>query len=85
MVFLLLGVPVSEGKTPVLLENPTTPTQRKLCTIPNVCGQLSVGRSTVYGLIDDGTLRRVKIGARTLIPQADVDAFVAGLLDGGAA
>jgi excisionase family DNA binding protein len=56
-----------------------------LTTIPDVCGQLSVGRSTVYGLIDDGTLRRVKIGARTLIPQADVDAFVAGLLDGGVA
>ncbi|HET7667077.1 MAG TPA: helix-turn-helix domain-containing protein [Mycobacterium sp.] len=62
-----------------------TPVQRKLTTIPDVCRQLSVGRSTVYGLIDDGTLRRVKIGARTLIPQADVDAFVAGLLDGGVA
>lgn len=62
-----------------------TPAHRKLTTIPDVCGQLSVGRSTVYGLIDDGTLRRVKIGARTLIPQADVDAFVAGLLDGGVA
>jgi excisionase family DNA binding protein len=56
-----------------------------LCTIPNACGQLSVGKSTLYGLIDDGTLRRVKIGARTLIPQADIDAFVAGLLDGSVA
>lgn len=62
-----------------------TPVQRKFATIPDVCGQLSVGRSTVYGLIDEGTLRRVKIGARALIPQVDVDAFVAGLLDGGAA
>lgn len=61
-----------------------TPTLRKLCTIPNVCEQLDVGRTTVYQLINDGTLRRVKIGARTLIPQADVDAFVAGLLDGAA-
>ncbi|MCV7037115.1 helix-turn-helix domain-containing protein [Mycolicibacterium moriokaense] len=61
------------------------PVQRKLCTIPNVCAQLDVGRTTVYSLIDDGTLRRVKIGARTLIPQADVDAFVAGLLEGGVA
>jgi excisionase family DNA binding protein len=61
------------------------PVQRKLCTIPSVCGQLDVGRTTVYGLIADGTLRRVKVGARTLIPQADVDAFVAGLLDGGVA
>lgn len=73
------------GSPPVLENASATPTQRKLATIPDVCGQLSVGRSTVYGLIDDGTLRRVKIGARTLIPQADVDAFVAGLLDGGVA
>lgn len=62
-----------------------TPVQRKFSTIPNVCEQLNVGRSTVYGLIDAGTLRRVKIGARSLIPQVDVDAFVAALLDGGAA
>lgn len=62
-----------------------TPLRRKLCTIGDVCEQLSVGRTTVYGLIDDGTLRRVKVGARALIPQVDVDVFVSGLLDGGAA
>ncbi|MDF3342103.1 helix-turn-helix domain-containing protein [Mycolicibacterium septicum] len=69
-------------------DNPTRTTvpavQRKLCTVPNVCGQLSVGRTTVYNLIDDGILRRVKVGAQKLIPQVDVDAFVAGLLDGAA-
>jgi excisionase family DNA binding protein len=64
----------------------TKPTaQRKLCTISDVCEQLSVGRSTVYQLIDAGSLRRVKVGARALIPQADVDAFVAGLIDGDVA
>lgn len=57
------------------------PAQRKLCTIPNVGEQLSVSRTTVYQLINDGTLRRVKLGASALIPQADVDAFVARLLD----
>jgi excisionase family DNA binding protein len=62
-----------------------TPVQRKLCTIPSVSAQLDVGRSAVYRLINDGTLRRVKIGARTLIPQADVDAFIADLLDDGGA
>jgi excisionase family DNA binding protein len=59
--------------------------QRKLCSISDVCEQLSVGRTTVYQLINDGTLRRVKLGASALIPQADVDAFVAALLDGGVA
>lgn len=82
MVYLSLGCSRFRRENPVLLENPTTPTQRKLCTIPNVCEQLSVGRTTVYGLIDDGTFRRVKVGVRALIPQADVDAFVAGLLNG---
>lgn len=60
----------------------TAPVQRKLCTIPNTCEQLSISRSTLYQLIDDGTLRRVKVGARALIPQADIDAFIARLLDG---
>jgi excisionase family DNA binding protein len=69
-------------ETPVLKNATPTPVQRKLCTIGDVCEQLSVGRSTVYQLIGDGSLRRVKVGARALIPQADVDAFVAGLLDG---
>lgn len=64
----------------------TKPTaQRKLSTISDVCEQLSVGRSTIYQLIADGSLRRVKVGARALIPQVDVDAFVAGLLDGDVA
>jgi excisionase family DNA binding protein len=63
----------------------TAAVQRKLCTINDVCEQLSVGRTTVYGLIDSGTLRRVKVGVRALIPQVDVDAFIASLLDGGAA
>ncbi|WP_156746903.1 excisionase family DNA-binding protein [Mycobacterium sp. E2733] len=62
-----------------------TTAQRKLCKNSDVCEQLSVGRTTVYQLIDDGTLRRVKVGARALIAQADVDAFVAGLLDGDVA
>ncbi|BCQ09170.1 hypothetical protein JMUB5695_02609 [Mycobacterium heckeshornense] len=61
------------------------PVERKFVGIPETCLQLSVGRSTVYGLIDDGTLRRVKVGARALIPQADIDAFIASLLDGDVA
>lgn len=85
MASLLLGCSRFRRESPVPKNASPTPVQRKLTAIPDVCGQLSVGRSTVYGLIDDGTLRRVKVGARTLIPQVDVDAFIAGLLDGGAA
>jgi len=36
-------------------------------------GQLSISRSTLYGLISAGQLRRVKIGRRTLIPATEID------------
>lgn len=37
---------------------------------------LGLGRTTIYKLIDDGHLGRVKVGARTLIPAQDVDALL---------
>jgi excisionase family DNA binding protein len=85
MVYLLLGCSRFRRGTPVPKDPSPKPVQRKFATIPETCLQINVGRTTVYGLIEDGTLRRVKIGARALIPQADIDAFVAGLLDGDVA
>ena len=40
-------------------------------------GVLGVGRTTIYRLIDEGTLRRMLIGRRSLIPRADIDSFIA--------
>jgi len=45
---------------------------------------LSIGRSSLYGLIASGKLRPVKIGRRTLIPDDTIRRFVADLRAGDA-
>jgi len=46
-------------------------------TIPQVARCLSVGRSTVYKLINSGELPVIKIGKRTLVPMAALHSLVA--------
>ena len=46
-------------------------------SVRNVVELLGLGRTTVYKLIGEGQLTRIKIGARTLIPAADVRALMA--------
>lgn len=38
---------------------------------------LGVGRSTVFDLMKSGKLRRVKIGAKTVIPRSSLEALLA--------
>lgn len=45
--------------------------------IRQVATALSVGRSTVYKLINDGAFPTIKIGTRTLVRVSDLEAFVA--------
>lgn len=45
-------------------------------SIKDVAALLGLGRTTVYKLIGEGRLTRVKIGARTLVPAADVRALL---------
>lgn len=45
--------------------------------IRQVACALSVGRSTVYKLINDGAFPTIKIGTRTLVRAKDLEAFVA--------
>jgi excisionase family DNA binding protein len=40
-----------------------------------------LGRTTVFELIRAGKLRSVKVGKRRMIPQSQIDAYIAGLLD----
>lgn len=40
---------------------------------------LRVGRSKFYELVADGEIKLTKIGRKSLVRQADLDAFVAGL------
>lgn len=45
-------------------------------SIQDVAGLLGLSRTTIYKLINDGRLKRIKVGARTLIPAVDVQALV---------
>jgi excisionase family DNA binding protein len=49
---------------------------RKTYRVNELTALLGVGRTTIYRLIAAGELRRIKIGATTLIPAADVDALL---------
>lgn len=54
-----------------------TPSEAKAAlTVEDVARSLGVGKVTVYRLLKEGQLRRVKIGSRTLIPAGDVTALV---------
>lgn len=44
--------------------------------------RLSVGRTTIYGLVDRGELATVKIGRRSLITAASLRAYVERLSAG---
>ncbi len=39
---------------------------------------LGVGRTTVFTLLDVGTIRSVKVGTRRLVPRKALDEFLAG-------
>jgi excisionase family DNA binding protein len=45
-------------------------------SIPDAAAQLSVSRSHLYQLIDRGLIRRVKIGARSVIPASEIDRLI---------
>ena len=46
-----------------------------LCSIPDAAKALSLGRSKIYQLIDEGRLEAVNIGRRRLIRTASVRAL----------
>ena len=49
-------------------------------TVERACRRLGdIGRTTVYGLIAAGKLEAVKLGSRTLITAASIDALLASL------
>jgi len=52
------------------------PTPRLTLTIREALRATGLGRSTLYKLIDDGKVRRVKIGKRSLIVFEDLQKLV---------
>ena len=49
-------------------------------SVKDVCALLGLGRTTIYKLIEDGSLTRIKVGSRTLIPAGDVEALLGACL-----
>jgi excisionase family DNA binding protein len=48
-------------------------------SVLEACDLLSIGRTTLYGLIKSGDLQTRKVGRRTLIPAKSLDAFVSAV------
>jgi len=53
-----------------------TRTQPAAFTINEAAQQLRCSRSHIYALIERGLIRRVHIGARSIIPASEVDRLV---------
>ena len=53
----------------------------ELLTVREVQERLKVGRTTVYALLDDGSLRGVKIGTSRRVYNRDLEDYIRGLVD----
>lgn len=55
-----------------------TPVQRRLLKVDEAAAYLGIGKRTMQKLISDdsGEVRKLRIGTRTLIDQADLDDYV---------
>lgn len=53
-------------------------------SVEDAAVRLGVGRSTMYSLIAAGDVKAVKIGRRTLLPEAELAAYVGRLRESAA-
>ncbi len=51
---------------------------REVLTVDEAAFALHVGRVTIYKLLNEGRLRRVKIGSRTVIPRGELERLLNG-------
>ena len=47
--------------------------------VPSVLRRLSIGRSTLYELMASGRIHAVKLGAKTLVPESELQRFASSL------
>lgn len=52
----------------------------KLLSVDQACASLGIGRTSLYRLMSDGKIEAVKIGAKRMVPVAQLEAFVSSLL-----
>ena len=55
--------------------------ENKLLGVNQVCEQLGLSRSLVYGLLSEGRLRSLRVGRRRLVPASAVDEFILNQMD----
>jgi len=48
--------------------------------VPDACRRIGIGRTVLYELIKAGEVRAIKIGCRTLIPEAELQRVIASRL-----
>ncbi len=53
----------------------------RLNTINDTAARLSCSRASLYRLIQHGLIRTVKIGRKQLVPDSEIDRFIAASMD----
>jgi excisionase family DNA binding protein len=51
-------------------------------TVSDACRRLGISRSRLYLLLSSGEIRSIKVGHRTLVPESELQKFVASRLEG---
>jgi excisionase family DNA binding protein len=64
-----------KSKRPPLM--PETPIAQRLASVPAAAAALGVSTKTVWRILRAGKLPCVRIGGRTMVAVADLDAFIA--------
>ncbi len=57
------------------------PVEPLLYNTTDAAMMLGIGRTNLYTLLRDGSVRSVTIGTRRLVPRCELEAFVARLLE----
>jgi excisionase family DNA binding protein len=71
----LSGIDAPKRKRPPVMSE--TPVAQRLASLPAVATTLGVSTKTVWRILREGKLSCVRIGGRTMISVADLDAFIA--------
>ena len=45
--------------------------------VPQACARLGIGRTAFYELLKSGEIGHIKVGTRTLIPESELQRFLA--------
>jgi len=58
------------------------PMRARLIELEDARAELHIGRTKLHELMNDGQLKRVRIGTRAYITRESLDAFIDGLIAG---